>query len=97
MQPIEIALAILGVINTVAIGYVAFRRSSFQNRVDDSTASSNYQKLVIELQAKVDHMQTLLDRSHLDISMSIRMGEQPVVTSWHWLRREDDTKPLTLE
>ncbi len=97
MEPLEIALSILGVVNTIAIGYVAFRRSKFQNLLDDSTAAVNYQKAVTELQSKVDHMQMLLDHSHLDISMSIHMGEQPVITAWHWLRRESDAHILTKE
>jgi hypothetical protein len=97
MKPYEIALGILGVVNTIAIGFIAFKRSGFQNLVDDSTAANNYQKLVIELQAKVDHMQALLDHSHLDVSMSIHMGEQPVITAWRWLRREEDSKIVTKE
>jgi D-alanyl-lipoteichoic acid acyltransferase DltB (MBOAT superfamily) len=94
---IEIVLGIITLINTVALGWVVFRRSNFQNSVDDSTASLNYRKLVIDLQAKVTEMEDLLGRSHLEVSMSIKMGEQPTVTAWHWLRREEDTKIRTFE
>lgn len=90
METYEIIIGILTLVNTIALGFVAFRRSRFQNTVDDSAASINYRKLVIDLQAEVEGLKTLLDRSHLDVSMSIRMGEQPVITSWHWLRREGD-------
>jgi len=86
-------------INLVILGltaYVAFRRSKFQNVVDDSTASSNYRKLVIDLQAEVKDLRNLLDRSHLEVSMSIKMGEQPTVTSWRWLRREDDIQQVEI-
>jgi len=78
------------VIMLVVGGYFTFRRVKSQNILDDSTASVNYRKLVIDLQAEVKDLQQLLDRSHLEVSMSIKMGEQPTVTSWRWLRREDD-------
>jgi len=85
--------------NLVILGFTAwfsFRRTKSQNILDDSTASVNYRKLVIDLQAEVKDLRTLLDRSHLEVSMSIKMGEQPTVTSWRWLRREDDVTPVAV-
>jgi len=86
----EIVLGVFTLINTLALGYVAFKRGSFQNTVDDSTASINYRHLVIDLQKELAEVKTLVNKSHLEVSMSIRMGEQPQVVSWRWLRKEDD-------
>jgi len=91
MEPLaEIIIGLFTLVNSIALGFVVFRRSHFQNAVDDSTASINYRKLVIDLQMEVASMKQLLDRSNLEVSMSIKMGEQPTVTSWRWLRREGD-------
>jgi hypothetical protein len=97
MEIFEVIFGIITLINTIALARITFRRSSFQNAVDDSTATLNYRKLVVDLQAKVTEMEELLDRSHLEVSMSIKMGEQPTVTAWHWLSREEDTKIRTFE
>ena len=96
-EAIETVIEILTILNTIFLAWVLIRRSNFQNTVDDSTASLNYRKLVIDLQAKVAEMESLLGRSHLEVSMSIKMGEQPTVTSWRWLRREDDINQSVME
>ena len=71
-------------------GYFAFRRMKSQGVVEDSTAANNYYKLVLQLQKKVAGLEDLLGRSHLEMTVEIEMGKSPIITSYKWLRREDD-------
>jgi len=80
--------------NLIILGVTAwfsYRRTKFENIVDDSTAATNYRKLVIDLQTDVrearqenKEIKDMLANSHLDIGMRIQVGEKPEIISWNW-------------
>jgi NhaP-type Na+/H+ and K+/H+ antiporter len=76
-------------ISILIIGtWLSFRRTKFQNVLDDSTASVNYRKLVVELQAEVKELTNKLDASHLEVSMSIEYGKKPDIIDWKWIKKD---------
>lgn len=60
------------------------KRTRAQNSVDDANAATIYRKIVVDMQLKMDELEARLDHAHLDIGLSIQMGEKPEITSWKW-------------
>jgi len=96
--------AIWTIVNLVILifsTWVAFRRVKSQNMVDDSAVALNYRTLVINLQAEVkeskDEIKTLkqmMENAHLEISLSVRVGEKPEITGYRWKTKiEEVTTP----
>lgn len=80
----------LNLVMLIISTWLAFKRGSFQNTVDDSQAALNYKKLVIELQAEVKEMKDMLDNAHLEVKLEVQIGEAPIVKEWKWKKRIEE-------
>jgi hypothetical protein len=98
-----IVTIILTILQLSIVAYTALlssRRIRPQNLVDDSTASSNYRKLVIDLQAevreasaKIKELQDVMENSHLEIQLVLEVGGEPRIKTWHWEKIENIPTP----
>jgi len=84
----------------IVTGYISLRRAKFQNTVDDSTASRGFQETIINMQKEaraqekqIKDLNDRLNHAHLDIELSVQVGETPIIKSWKWVKR-DDTSPI---
>jgi hypothetical protein len=75
---------VLTLVNILFTTWLAFRRTKSQNILDDSSASINYRKMVIELQAEVKELRELIDHAHLYIELGIQVDNAPVIKKWEW-------------
>jgi len=88
----NIIFTVAQIIILAATAWFSLRRVNFQNSVDDSTAAKNYRELVVTLQAEVKELKEWKDNSHLEIEMSIEMGNAPIIKHWEWKPRADEKK-----
>ena len=86
----NIVFLLIQAVMLIVGGYFTFRRVKSQNVLDDSTAATNYYKLVLQLQKKVSSLEELLGKSHLEMTVEIEMGKSPIITSYKWLRRAEE-------
>lgn len=95
---ITIVLTVCNLIILAVTAWASFRRSAFQNTVDDSSAALNYRKIVVDLQTEVkdaktevkeakkevDDLRRIMEQSHLEVQMVIEVGGAPVIKHWKW-------------
>jgi hypothetical protein len=83
----------LTLVNILFTTWLAFRRTKSQNILDDSSASINYRKMVLELQAEVKELRELIDCAHLYIELGIQVDNAPVIKKWEWKPIENKKPP----
>ncbi len=80
----NVFLGLIQVLSIITMVYLGKHRQPFQNTLDDSVASANFKKMVIEMQAEIKELNSRLDNNHLDVSMSIEPGKKPEIIDWKW-------------
>lgn len=89
---INILVTLLNLVILLTTTWIANKRTKFQNVVDDSTAATNYHNLVINLQAEVKEaraeakeVKDMLENLHLNLTLSLEMGKEPIIKAWSWI------------
>lgn len=97
MTTLELIGAIVLVGNTIATGFILFKRSGAQNTSDDATASKSFREISVSLSAeireqkkRIDELEAMLEKAHLEVTLGVEIGKKPEVLFYKWTTTESN-------